>query len=80
MVTQAEIELLELTTAFAQSLGNEGAQKIVNDAVAETKLPLRQTYSVSEMMTICGVLKRRPGFIGMIGASLMSKYAVRKDV
>lgn len=60
-------------TAYNQSLGIEGALKLIKDVIAEAGLTEREEYSKEEALKICEMLSKRPGFVKIIACSLSAR-------
>jgi len=64
--------------AYSQSLGIEGSQKVVNEAVAEAGLEIKKEYSREEALKLCEVLKSKSGFVKIIAGFLMARLIIDK--
>ncbi len=62
----AEKSIQALIQLFKESIGVEAAEKMVCEAVKNANLPLKTYYTEEEFNAICGVLKKRGGFIRTI--------------
>ncbi len=62
----AEKNIQALIQLFKESIGVEAAEKMVCEAVKNANLPLKTYYTDEEFNAICGVLKKRGGFIRTI--------------
>jgi hypothetical protein len=54
----AEMNIDFLFNSFAQTLGKEGAQKLVNEAVLAVGLSQKALYTKEEIIKICEGLKK----------------------
>ena len=62
MSREAEVETNEFYEAFNQSLGVDGARKVINEAVLESGLAVRSDIPWHKaFMRICDVLRRKNG-------------------
>lgn len=59
--------------AYSQSLGVEGAQKLISEAIREAKLNVREEYSREDALIICDFLKKKSGYIKIIAITLSSR-------
>jgi hypothetical protein len=69
-----EVSISEFRQAFSDSLGIEGAEKLVADAIKDAGLQIANSYSVAEALKICEVLKTRTGFIRIVAGYLSARY------
>jgi hypothetical protein len=74
----AEVNANEFYDAFTQSLGTEGAKKVVQEAILESGLSVRNTYPIPEALKICDTLRKKPGFIRIIGSCLSARFTLKK--
>jgi len=72
------ILLEKFYSAYTQSLGIEGSQKVVKEAISEAGLTLKKEYSKEEAKKLCEVLKSKPGFVGIIAGFLMARVILDK--
>jgi hypothetical protein len=75
---EAEVSTNEFYEAFNQSLGTEGAKKIVQEAILEAGLTLQASYPISEALMICDTLRKKPGFIRIVGSCLSARFTLKK--
>ena len=73
------ILLEKFYSAYSQSLGIEGAQKVVKEALFEAGLAVKKEYSRDEALKLCAVLKTKPGFVGIIAGFLAAKAILEKE-
>lgn len=66
-------------SAYTQSMGIEGSQKIVKDALSEAGLTVKKEYPRSEALKLCEVLKTKPGFVGIIAGFLAARVILEKE-
>ncbi len=58
-----EINVQLILSMLSQSIGIEGAEKVINEAIRESGLPRAAFYSEEEFKLICGNLEKKGGFI-----------------
>lgn len=75
MVSKA-ITIETFYNAYSQSLGIEGAQKLIKDVIIEADLDLKDEYIRDEALQICDFLKKKSGFIKIISITLSSRIRV----
>ena len=76
-MVETSIPIQELIDAYTQSLGIEGAQKLIQDAIKEAGLPTKSAFSKEEAIKICEVLKTKKGFVGIIALALASRIHLK---
>ncbi len=74
-----KIPLKEFIDCYAQSLGQEGAEKIVKDAIRRVGYPLQYEYTKEEAIRILEELQKQPGFVGIIAGILLSRTYIRNQ-
>jgi len=72
----AEINIESLVSLLRQSVGIEAAEKFINEAIEEVRLPRRGFYTEAEFRNICEVLKKKGGYV-KIAATVASRSAYR---
>jgi len=74
---EAEVSTNEFYEAFNQSLGTEGAKKVVQEAILESGLTLQTSYTIPEALRICDTLRKKPGFIRIVGSCLSARFVLK---
>jgi hypothetical protein len=74
----SDINIKEFYDAYAESLGLEGARKIVDQAVIDCGLPKQQAFSPADAIKICEMLKKNEGYVAIIAGFLGARFALRK--
>ncbi len=72
----AEINIESLVGLLRQSIGIEAAEKFINEAIKEVKLPRKGSYTEAEFKKICEALKKKGGYVKIV-ATVASKSAYR---
>jgi hypothetical protein len=76
-MNQAKISLQELFNSYKESLGIEGAEQLLRQAIQRAGLPYQSEFTKEEALKICRELKQYAGFIGIIGGILNSRIIIR---
>lgn len=71
------ITLLEFTESYTQSLGVEGARRLLTEVLTKLGLDDKREFSRDEAILICKELKQKPGFIGIVAGILSSRFMLR---
>ncbi|MFH1339536.1 MAG: hypothetical protein ABIH40_06815 [Candidatus Omnitrophota bacterium] len=58
-----KIKIEDFYELYIQTMGDEGARKIIKEAIAEAGLASKKEFSKEEALKICEVLKKKSGFI-----------------
>jgi len=67
-----DINIQSIIAMLAQSVGIEGTEKIVNEAIQEAGLERKAFFTKNEFAKICENLKKRGGFIKIFAALAMT--------
>lgn len=68
----------ELINAYQESLGVEGAERLIAQTLQKAKFAVdKKEFSKTEALKICRELKQYPGFIGIIGSILNSRIVIK---
>jgi hypothetical protein len=62
-----------LINNLAQSLGMEGATKVVNDACFAAGVASKENFANEEVLKICDVLKSKQGFIKIVAMTISTQ-------
>lgn len=76
-MNDANITLKEFIDSYKESLGVEGAEQLLKQAVYKANFQDRQEFTKEEALKICRELKQYSGFIGIIGGILTSRIIIR---
>lgn len=76
-MNQNKIGLQEFIDSYKESLGIEGAQKLVLQVIQKVELAEKSEFTKAEALKICRGLKQYSGFIGIIGGILHSRIMIR---
>lgn len=71
------VPLSEFIDSYKESLGVEGAEQLMKQAVYSAGLIWQIEFTKEEALKICYELKKYPGFIGIIGGILNSRLILR---
>ncbi|HEY9789239.1 MAG TPA: hypothetical protein V6D22_02490 [Candidatus Obscuribacterales bacterium] len=74
----SDINIKEFYEAYSESLGLEGARKIVDQAVIDSGLPKQVNYTPADAIRICDTLKKSTGYVAIIAGFLGARFALRK--
>jgi hypothetical protein len=66
-----KIKIEDFQDLYIQTTGEEGARRIIKQAIAEAGLPEKKEYTKEEALKICEALKKKSGFIKTV-ANLFS--------
>lgn len=72
-----KIQLTEFIDSFKDSLGLDGAKELLQQALLDAGLPYQRDYSKEEALKLCQELKKKAGFIGIVGGILASRIIIR---
>lgn len=75
--SSSNIPIKEFYDAFTESLGVEGAQKLVKESIIESGLPIINNYPLPDALKICETLKNRPGMVKIIAGFLAQRFNSR---
>lgn len=67
----------ELIDSFKESLGTEGAEILIKNALAQAKINSKRGYTKEESLQICEALKASGGFIAIVAGILASRFLLR---
>jgi DNA mismatch repair protein MutH len=76
-MSQAKIPLQEFLNSYKESLGIEGAEQLLRQAIQRAGLSYQSEFTKEEALKICRELKQYSGFIGIIGGILNSRIIIR---
>lgn len=76
-MSQAKIPLQEFLNSYKESLGVEGAEQLLRQAIQRAGLSYQSEFTKEEALKICRELKQYSGFIGIIGGILNSRIIIR---
>lgn len=76
-MSQVKIPLKEFLNSYKESLGIEGAEQLLRQAIQRAALPYQPEFTKEEALKICRELKQYSGFIGIIGGILNSRIIIR---
>lgn len=74
---QAKILLKEFIDCYKDSLGIEGAEQVLKQAVQKAGLKYQTDFTKEDAIKICRELKQQSGFVGIIGGIMISRIAIR---
>lgn len=74
---KTQIERLLFIQAYRDSLGVEGAEKLIQDAIQSVGIPNRTFFDKEEALRICEALTKKPGFVGIIAKLLIARITIR---
>lgn len=72
-----KIPVREFIDSYKDSLGLEGAEQLIRQAIQRAGLSYQLEYNKDDALKICRELKQHPGFIGIIGGILNSRIIIR---
>jgi membrane protein CcdC involved in cytochrome C biogenesis len=73
------IAINELINPYVQCLGQEGAQKIISDAIRSQQLIYKNEYTKEEAKKILEFLKSQEGFVAILAGILLSRIVLRNQ-
>lgn len=71
------VDIKEFHNAYIQSLGIEGAQKLIKETVSEVGLSVKKEYTKEEALKICEALKNKHGLVSIIAGLLSARMMLR---
>lgn len=77
---EALIPALFFVDAYRQSLGDEGAERLVKKIAHQMPFGYKKEFSLSQALFLCEELKREPGFVGMIGEILYARILIKQKI
>ncbi len=72
-----KVFLQEFMDCYKNSLGVEGAEQVLRQAIQHAGIPYKKDFSKEEALKICQELKQNSGFIGIIGGIMNSRIIIR---
>lgn len=76
-MNQSSISIQEFIDSYKESLGVEGAEKLIKQTTAKLGFSEHKECTKEEALKICRELKKHPGFVGIIGGILHSRIIIR---
>lgn len=73
----SKIDIKEFIDVYRDSIGMDGAEKLMKQVMSKMNLGAKTEFSKSEALKICQELKKYPGFVGIIGNILNSRMIIR---
>jgi hypothetical protein len=67
----------EFINGYKDSLGMDGAKQLMLEVIAQTGMPYKNDYTKEEALKICYELKKKEGFVGIIGGIFLSRIILR---
>jgi hypothetical protein len=72
-----KVFLKEFMDCYKNSLGVEGAEQVLRQAIQRAGISYKNDFSKEEALKICQELKQNSGFIGIIGGIMNSRIIIR---
>lgn len=72
-----KVFLQEFMDCYKNSLGVEGADQVLRQAIQRAGISYKKDFSKEEALKICQELKQNSGFIGIIGGIMNSRIIIR---
>lgn len=72
-----KIKIEDFYDVYIQSAGEEGARRIIEEAIVEAELLLKKEYSKEEALKICEALKKKAGFIKILAGLFSARIILR---
>ncbi len=76
-MNETKIHLKDFIDSYKESLGVEGAEQLIRQALQQAGIPYQLEFTKEEALKICHELKQYSGFIGIIGGILNSRVIIR---
>lgn len=76
-MSKTQIERLLFIQAYKDSLGVEGAEKLIQDTTQSIGVPNRTFFDKQEALQICEALAKKQGFVGIIAKLLIARITIR---
>lgn len=76
-MNQVKILLKEFIDCYKDSLGLEGAEQVLKQAVQKAGLKYQPDFTKEDALKICRELKQHSGFVGIIGGIMNSRIIIR---
>lgn len=72
-----KISVQEIIQAYRESLGQEGAYKLIHEALIKLNLQHLQQLDKEEMLKLCDQLKEKGGFVAILADLLLARFNLR---
>jgi len=76
-MSQSTITFKEFIDSYKESLGMEGAEQLIKQAISKAGIAHKSEFTKEEALKICRELKQHSGFIGIVGGILNSRIIIR---
>ena len=75
--SQVKLTLAQLLASYEETLGVEGARKLISNTLATAGFPKKTEFTLDEMVVICKVLSGHHGFIATAAGILLARLKLR---
>lgn len=72
--TPVKMKLSQLIASYEETLGVEGAQKLIYNTLASTGLAGKKEFNVEDLCLICKALSSHHGFIATTAGILLARH------
>ncbi len=76
-MTLPEIDLKQLISSYEQTLGIDGARRLIINVLVKAGLSHKESFNPDEMSIICGFLNMEKGFIATTASILLARIRLQ---
>ncbi len=76
-MTEPIINMSQLVDSYEQTLGIEGARRLITSVLVKAGLSHKEAFNAEEINVICGLLMMEKGFIGTTANILLARLRLK---